>query len=97
MGGGGVEALFGLGDVAEEGVEVVEDPVVAEWSQEAVGVRAGGACCDGVAEGERGVGGEDPAAAEVPRMRFVEELPALVEQRDGPVGAAVLDQHERQG
>ena len=97
MGGGVVEALFGLGDVAEEGVEVVEDPVVAEWAQEAVGVCAGGACCDRVAEGERGVGGEDPAAAEVPRVSLVEELPALVEQRDGPVGATVLDQHERQG
>ena len=68
VGGGVVEAFFGLGDVAEEGVEVVEDPVVAEWSQEAVGVRAGGAGCDRVAEGERGVGGEDPGAAEVPRV-----------------------------
>ena len=76
---------------------MVEDPVVAEWSQEAVGVCAGGAGCDRVAEGERGVGGEDPGAAEVPRVGFVEELPALVEQRDGPVGATVLDQHERQG
>ena len=68
VGGGVVEAFFGLGDVAEEGVEVVEDPVVAERSQEVVGVRAGGAGCDRVAEGERGVGGEDPGAAEVPRV-----------------------------
>ena len=73
MGGGVIEAFFGLGDVAEEGVEVVEDPVVAERSQEAVGFRACGAGCNGVAEGERGVGGEDPGAAEVPRVGIVEK------------------------
>ena len=84
VGGGVVEALFGLRDVAEEGVEVVEDPVVAEWPQEAVGFRAGGAGCNGVAEEERGVGGEDPGAAEVPWVGFVEKRPALVEHRQRP-------------
>lgn len=98
VGGGVVVPLFGLCDVSEEGVEVVECPVVAEWPQETVRFDAGSACCNDVAVKERGVGGQDPGAAEVPPMGFVEQRPALVEHRRCPVETAtILDQHERQG
>ena len=77
---------------------MVQCPVVTEWPQETVRFGAGSACCNDVAVKERGVGGQDPGAAEVPRVGFVEQRPALVEHRRCPVETAtVLDQHERQG
>ena len=98
VGRGVVESLFGLRDVTQEGVEVVHCPVVTEWPHEAVRFGAGSACFNDVAVKECGVGGQDPRAAEVPRLGFVEQRSALVEHRCCPVETAtVLDQHERQG
>ena len=95
--GGVVEAPLGARDLAEDGIEVIESPIVTDRSNQPVGVGGRRGRSFRITEEERGVDREHAAGALVPdatetvmfRSTLIEEIERLLRLRP-------LDEDERQ-